>query len=232
MTDREFRQMMDDALKPIAGAIWGICHLDFSDYRDSEYNYGMVVLTPHEEFMVPKTYNDQRMHEIKKHSRDIRAQVFQLVTEACEQHGIRCFVPPIPPEHQQPPYHVPFPTKECAVRSGLGWIGKSNLLITEEYGPRLDTAGFVLQLDDAWGIKVGTPVTTSRCGDCDLCVKACPWHNLKGVDWNPGVPREAQVDYHTCSEKRFLFVPKLGRKLECCKCMVWCPYGTEAKAKQ
>ncbi len=225
MTNEGFRKIIDDALATVDGALWGICKLDFSDYQE-QYNYGLVVIFPFEEMMQPGTYNEDRLFEIQQKTRAVRKVVEGLVKKACDAAGIPCLVTPIPDDHQQPPYIVPFSTKQAAVRAGMGWIGKSDLLVTREYGPRITTAGFAIRLDEQDGIIVGVPETTNHCGACDACVKACPWRNIKGNLWHEGVSRDQLVDYHLCSVKRFLFVPKLGRKLACGKCMVYCPYGT------
>lgn len=224
MTDRAFKQIIDEALQPIEGIQWGICRLDFSEYQ-RDYDHGLVAVFPHETIMTADQYDEARLHEIMQAGREMRKVVDRLVAVACEKHGIPLLVTPIPPEHQSPPYTVPFSAKHCAVRAGLGWIGKSGLLITQAYGPRITTAGYALRLGSA-DIQVGTPELVSHCGDCDACVKCCPWHNIKGAAWHEGVSRDDLVDYHNCSEVRFKFVPKLGRKLECAKCIVWCPFGT------
>lgn len=226
LTAQEFRQIFDEAFRPVEGTLWGICKLDFSEYQ-TQYNYGLVAVFPHTERMTAEGYDEARLHELMQEGRETRKVINRLAEQACREHGIGCLVTPIPPDHQSPPYRVPFSAKHCAVRAGLGWIGKSDLLVTREYGPRITTAGFALRVE---GVEpeVGRPETESHCGDCDLCVKCCPWHNIKGAGWQEGTTRDALVDYHRCSEMRFKFVPKLGRKLECAKCIVWCPYGTPA----
>lgn len=227
MTNSSFRQQIDDALVTISGAKWGICRLDFSDYQ-GEYNYGLVVIFPHDEIMTKEKYNESHLHDLMQAGREKRKVVNQMIVDACAKMGIPCLVTPIPPDHQSPPYKVPFSAKHCATQAGLGWIGKSDLLVTEEYGPRLTTAGFAIAIPEDVEIEVGVPETRSHCGDCVICVECCPWKNIRGVNWDEHTSRDELVDYHNCSEMRFQAVPKLGRKLECAKCIVWCPYGTDA----
>ncbi len=62
------------------------------------------------------------------------------------------------------------PHKTSATRAGLGWIGKTALLVTREYGPAVR---FATVLTDA-PLSVGTPIERSRCGACDDCVRLCP----------------------------------------------------------
>jgi epoxyqueuosine reductase len=225
MNNKEFRKVFDDALKTVIGSLWGVCRLDFSDYQ-KEYNYGIVVLFPYAEMITPDTYSENRISELLQKSREVRKVVESLVKAGCDAAGIPCLITPIPENHQQPPYIVPFSTKYAAVRAGMGWIGKNGLLITREYGPRLTTAGFVIKLGPKDIITLGIPETANHCGNCTQCVQICPWKNIKGNSWHQGVSRDDLVDYHQCSVKRFLFVPKLGRKLACAKCIGYCPYGT------
>ena len=61
--------------------------------------------------------------------------------------------------------------KPIARLAGLGWKGKNNLLIHPRFGPRV-VIGVVLT--DAPVEPAGRPVLPDGCGDCDLCLKACP----------------------------------------------------------
>jgi len=61
--------------------------------------------------------------------------------------------------------------KPIALLAGLGWIGKNNLLIHPEFGPRV-VLGVVIT--DARLEEARRPVITDGCGDCDLCLHVCP----------------------------------------------------------
>ena len=116
-----------------------------------------------------------------------------------------------------------FPHKLAAVRAGLGWIGKSSLLITELHGPRIHLATILFDLD----ITSDDPVTKSGCGDCDACVAACPYGCVKDVDWIPGIAREELIDAHGCSNIREGMIDSLGHKDECGFCLLSCPRGND-----
>ena len=61
--------------------------------------------------------------------------------------------------------------KDAAVLAGLGTIGKNNLLITPQFGPRVRLRALFL---DAALTPTG-PVDFSPCGSCPkICLKACP----------------------------------------------------------
>lgn len=54
--------------------------------------------------------------------------------------------------------------------AGLGWIGRSSLLVTPKFGPRV-RIGTIFTKDDI-GLT-GQPFLGS-CGECMVCSEACP----------------------------------------------------------
>lgn len=80
---------------------------------------------------------------------------------------------------------APFQHKTAATRAGLGWIGKSALLVTEEFGPAVR---FSTILTDA-PLEYGAPVDVSRCGKCNDCADACPAKAISGRLWDISLSR-------------------------------------------
>lgn len=124
---------------------------------------------------------------------------------------------------------APFQHKTAATRAGLGWIGKSALLVTPELGPavRLNTV-----LTDA-PLRVGEPVADSRCGDCKVCVDACPARAIKGEHWYAGRPREDFYDAHAC--RQMCRARASARGVEnggCGVCMAVCPRRPKPSAHE
>lgn len=64
----------------------------------------------------------------------------------------------------------PLIDREIARKSGIGYYGKNCSIINEEYGSFI-FLGYILT--DLEIEELSTPVE-SKCGDCDLCIKACP----------------------------------------------------------
>lgn len=115
--------------------------------------------------------------------------------------------------------HGVFSNKMAAHLAGLGWIGKSCLLITPERGPRVRW-GTVLT--DA-PLPTGAPMA-QRCGDCDICVQACPPHAFTGRAFHADEPREARFDAHACSQYQRSAMDD-GSAILCGMCVYSCPYG-------
>jgi epoxyqueuosine reductase len=110
-----------------------------------------------------------------------------------------------------------FSHKLAAHLAGLGWIGKSALLITPEHGPRVRW-GTVLT--DA-PLEAGTPMD-GMCRDCDECVKGCPVHAFTGQAFDRPRPRSeifaAKACYHYLRERETFY-------RVCGMCVHICPFG-------
>ena len=118
-----------------------------------------------------------------------------------------------------------FPHKTAATRAGLGWIGKTGLLISNRFGPRLRLATVLTECPPG---PVAAPVRESRCGDCRICVEACPAGAANGRSWTAGDPRERFYDAFRCRETcRALTRERVGIDTSLCGiCVAVCPVGT------
>jgi len=116
--------------------------------------------------------------------------------------------------------------KMVATRAGLGWIGKSALLITAKYGPRVR---LVSVLTDA-PIRTSKPISESRCGECMLCVEVCPARALKGRNWTLDTKREELMEASLCHEVTSRNKEIFGEKI-CGMCISVCPFGS-ARARK
>jgi epoxyqueuosine reductase len=113
-----------------------------------------------------------------------------------------------------------FSHKMGARQAGLGWIGKSCMLITPDRGPRVR---WVTVLTDAPLMPTGKPME-QQCGDCTECVKACPVQAYTGRNYAAGEPREMRFDARKCQE--FLAIKGAGMPEKACgMCVYACPYG-------
>jgi len=122
-----------------------------------------------------------------------------------------------------------FSHKMAATRAGLGWIGKTALFISREYGPRVR---LVTVLTD-YPMPVCTrPIEESQCGDCDLCVCHCPARAASGLAWNINIDRNDFFDPFACLKKaRELSLNNFGKEVGICgKCIFVCPIGKKRKA--
>ncbi len=113
-----------------------------------------------------------------------------------------------------------FSHKMAAHLAGLGWIGKSCLLVTPEVGPRVRWATV---LTDAPLEMTGEPMK-ERCGHCQQCVESCPPRAFTGQPFREEEPREVRFAAHKCQE--YLAGMKEATGLRTCGlCLYICPYG-------
>jgi epoxyqueuosine reductase QueG len=117
-----------------------------------------------------------------------------------------------------------FSHKMAATCAGLGWIGKTALLVTETFGPRLRLATVLLSEPLP---RLAESVTESQCGRCALCVEQCPAQAATGAAWRAGAPRETLLDAFKCRAFcRQLTARNLGRDESLCGlCLQICPVG-------
>ena len=102
---------------------------------------------------------------------------------------------------------TPLPHKKIAILAGMGWIGKNNLLVTQEYGSALCLCTV---LTNAPLAAENRPIVMPKCGTCILCKDICPTGAIHGSLWEPGINRDLIVDVYHC---------------DCClKCLVNCPW--------
>lgn len=169
-----------------------------------------------------EVYDEGGFHDLLMGVRRQMVDMIDRVSKIFESREIKHL--PIPQTGQDPETLMAvFPHKLAAVRAGLGWIGKSSLLITEQYGPRVHLATILFDLD----VAPDDPVTKSGCGDCDACASACLYGCIKDVDWTPGIAREELLDAHGCNSIREGMIDFLGHKDECGFCLLSCPRGND-----
>jgi epoxyqueuosine reductase QueG len=114
--------------------------------------------------------------------------------------------------------------KMIATRAGLGWIGKTDLLITKRFGPRIR---LVTILTDKPVKSIHHPINKSRCGTCDKCTSTCPAQAANGKLWDVNTDRDMFFDARKCREK----CGELAKKMLnieariCGICVSVCPIG-------
>ena len=120
-----------------------------------------------------------------------------------------------------------FPHKTAAILSGLGWIGKSALLITLDHGPRIRLATVFTNAP----LEADVPQKESNCGSCKICVNACPAKAIEGKLWTFGAKREDIYDADKCHEYLKIQEKRVGETI-CGICVAVCPYGKSKKREK
>jgi epoxyqueuosine reductase QueG len=139
------------------------------------------------------------------------------LAQALDKAGFQAYVVPASQTVDRTRLVGVFSHKLAAHLAGLGWIGKSALLITPEHGPRVRW-GTVLT--DA-PLQPGTPMDENCC-DCSVCVKACPAHAFTGQAFDQPRPRSEIFAAEACD--RYLCERETFHRV-CGMCVYVCPFG-------
>lgn len=115
------------------------------------------------------------------------------------------------------PYRGVLPHKTAAVLSGLGFVGKSGLFLSNEYGSKVRLATVVTNLP----LTNELPVIENGCGNCKLCQTACPAGAIYGVV--PTTDGERNFDAEKCSRYMKEHFQDVGRGSVCGVCIKVCP---------
>ena len=117
--------------------------------------------------------------------------------------------------------------KSAAVAAGLGWIGKSALFISPEHGPRVRLATVLTDAE----LPCDAIPMASRCGNCTLCVKACPSGAILGKNYVRGMERGEIFDAEKCSRHMKQAFGHIGRGAVCGLCVKACPFGKQKSSE-
>ena len=115
------------------------------------------------------------------------------------------------------PYRGVIPHKTVAVLSGLGFVGKSGLFLTEEYGSKIRLATVLTNLP----LQAELPIIENGCGNCTLCAKSCPAGAIFGEI--PTANGERNIDPEKCSKYMKAHFQDVGRGSVCGICIKVCP---------
>jgi epoxyqueuosine reductase QueG len=118
---------------------------------------------------------------------------------------------------KQNPYRGVVPHKTIAALSGLGFVGKSGLFLTTEYGSKVRFATILTTLP----VESELPVIENGCGECTICQKACPAGAIFGT--LPTKDSERNYDPEKCSKYMKEHFQEIGRGSVCGICIKVCP---------
>jgi epoxyqueuosine reductase len=112
--------------------------------------------------------------------------------------------------------------KAIARMAGIGWQGKSMLIVSSEFGPRIRLA---TALTDMPLIPDG-PIK-NQCGSCTECTDACPVKAIRNVTAvDRYASREEALIFDRCVQRTHenSLLPGIGARI-CGVCVKVCPHG-------
>lgn len=118
----------------------------------------------------------------------------------------------------------PLVERELANKAGIGYYGKNCSIINDEYGSFIFIGYIMTDLD----IEADTNRVYSKCGDCDLCIRACPTNALEPYKLNP----KKCISYLTQTKDiiPIEYRKKINSKIYGCDtCQLVCPKNKDVK---
>ena len=221
-------------LIPADNFIYGFADLTgLLDRKFTGFSYG-ISIGRRLDYSIVDQITDGPTPEYYSHYRKINEELTLLSENICadlNSHGIETIgIPPtVSTELLDTIYYETLRTelshKMVATRSGLGWIGKTDLLITRKFGPRLRFTSILLKQRVT---PESTPFDISHCGKCNICVEICPARAANGKSWDITTEREDFFDAHKCRDQCAAFGRSMlsGRARVCGICMAACPVGS------
>ena len=119
--------------------------------------------------------------------------------------------------------------KAIARMAGVGWQGKSLLIVNPDFGPRIRLATVLTNMP----LDPDKPIR-QRCGACAECAKACPARAIRNVAGPDGYEsREHALHFSLCAEQTLKFknLPGIGARI-CGVCVKVCPFGRRKRIPQ
>jgi epoxyqueuosine reductase len=117
--------------------------------------------------------------------------------------------------------------KAVAIAAGIGWQGKSLLVVSQLYGPRIRLVTVLTDME-----LIPDKPLANRCGKCSSCAQACPAQAIRNVNTKRHyADREEALFFDRCVTK----VTQEFTKLQfienpiCGVCIRACPWGQKKK---
>lgn len=188
------------------------------------YPYGISIILAHPQEVIRNIHSSPTMDYFNAYHRlnNKLNELAILCADYIKAQGYHAYPQTTTVTKHDNNYRTIMPHKTVAVNAGLGWVGKSALFISEQYGSAIRLTSV---LTDA-PIEYNKNIMQPKCGGCMLCTNACPGKAISGRLWSPELNRDDIYDAQACKKKaRELAAKAINKEITLCgKCIEVCPY--------
>ena len=216
-------RMLKDTAYALEACLVGFADISRLDLPiTKKYPFAICFALRHDDEVVNRLPNDELWDEMSLSLTEKARIIYTEIQIQLESWGYdHCRTPSTTRIDELPEPGEELPQKTIATLSGLGWIGKSSLLITPEYGPRVRFGTLLTNMS----LVTNMPVTQSKCGDCRACLDVCPVNAIQGNSWHQTTPRSELLDVPICYNHLWSKKDIIGRRQLCGLCLKVCPVG-------
>jgi epoxyqueuosine reductase QueG len=206
---------------------------DMSDLKDMPAGDGTVFEFPYAVTFAVEIPKDAVRASLEKPSEEIRSaykmcnkklkEAGEKVVQILTAEGYKARF--IDPSQRIDPENLlgPISQKAIAAGSGMGWIGKNGLFMTDEHGPRQRMGAVLTDMPVARKAEL----VQSKCGECTECIDRCALKILKETEFvhHPG-SRDEVMDWKKCGEFEAKLIGDGSRPERACgRCIAVCPFS-------
>ena len=219
------QNLLKENLIGLGADLVGFSRLDKSPIENQDNLIYAVTVAVKITDAVLRTINNRPTQEYFHEYRSANAvldRITFLGARFIEKQGFNAF--PIPASQStaddKSSYRGAFSHKTGARLSGLGFIGKNALFISREYGSKVRLATILTDMQ----VESELPVIENGCGECKLCLNACPAGAISGIPYKSGMEREDFFSAEKCSNHMKTY-KDIGRGAVCGICIKVCPHN-------
>jgi epoxyqueuosine reductase len=164
-----------------------------------QYPYGISIVLSYPKYVIKNISDSPTMDYYNEYHR-LNDKLDELAIKCADyikEHGFNAYPQTVSTTKEYGIFRTIMPHKTVAVNAGLGWIGKSALFLTNEYGSAVRLTSV---LTDA-SLDYNKSIIQSKCGDCMLCKNACPGKAISGRNWSPYLDRDEFFNALACRKK-------------------------------
>lgn len=211
--DDRIRTYLDlcEMLDRYADLVYGFYAVDEDPYCDT-FPVALVLMRP---YRCTGNESEEAYHELLLREKDRLNEILRSVSNYLNDRGVQNLPMPL----HRDDVDESLARKAAAMRAGLGWLGKNDRVVHRIYGSQTVSCRIYVNAD----LPTNIHIRQNQCGNCTLCVKACPVECLKNKKWSARVSRKEIIDESACLEYRSRSYIQTGRYVECDRCVRCCP---------